>query len=92
MNVPFLDLKAQYRSIAEEITPAIQDVIDNTAFAGGPFVENLNRSLPPTAALRMQSVSVAEQKLSGFRCWRLMSDRATKSLPFPTPLSPPWKQ
>ena len=39
MTVPFLDLKAQYNSIKDEISVAIQEVIDRTAFAGGPFVE-----------------------------------------------------
>ncbi|MBN2312531.1 MAG: DegT/DnrJ/EryC1/StrS family aminotransferase [Sedimentisphaerales bacterium] len=39
MKVPFLDLKAQYESIKDEIDAAIQDVIERTAFAGGPFVE-----------------------------------------------------
>lgn len=39
MNVPFLDLHSQYRSISEEIDAAIQDVIRSCAFAGGPFVE-----------------------------------------------------
>jgi dTDP-4-amino-4,6-dideoxygalactose transaminase len=39
MQVPFLDLKAQYESIKHEITPAIQQVLDSCAFAGGPFVE-----------------------------------------------------
>ena len=38
MNVPFLDLKAQYESIREEINAAMQAVVDQTAFAGGPFV------------------------------------------------------
>ena len=38
MNVPFLDLKAQYRSIKDEVHAAIDEVIENTAFAGGPFV------------------------------------------------------
>ncbi|MDM8548139.1 DegT/DnrJ/EryC1/StrS family aminotransferase [Candidatus Venteria ishoeyi] len=38
MNVPFLDLKAQYASLREEIAPALQGVLDNTAFAGGPYV------------------------------------------------------
>jgi dTDP-4-amino-4,6-dideoxygalactose transaminase len=38
MKVPFLDLKAQYLSMKEEIHAAIQQVLDNTAFAGGPFV------------------------------------------------------
>ena len=38
MNVPFLDLKAQYTSIREDIEKSLQDVLDKTAFAGGPFV------------------------------------------------------
>jgi len=38
MQVPFLDLKAQYRSIKAEIDSAMQAVLDQTAFAGGPFV------------------------------------------------------
>jgi dTDP-4-amino-4,6-dideoxygalactose transaminase len=39
MKVPFLDLKAQYESIKEEINLAIQNVLDTSAFAGGPFVQ-----------------------------------------------------
>jgi dTDP-4-amino-4,6-dideoxygalactose transaminase len=38
MKVPFLDLKAQYATIKDEIAAALQQVLDNTAFAGGPFV------------------------------------------------------
>lgn len=37
MKVPFLDLKAQYESIRGEIATALQEVLDRTAFAGGPF-------------------------------------------------------
>jgi len=39
MNIPFLDLKAQYASIKDEINTAIQQVLDSCAFAGGPFVK-----------------------------------------------------
>ena len=39
MNVPFLNLGIQYEAIKEEITEAIQEVINNCAFAGGKFVE-----------------------------------------------------
>jgi dTDP-4-amino-4,6-dideoxygalactose transaminase len=39
MKVPFLDLKAQYEKIKDEIDDAIKKVIDSCAFAGGPFVE-----------------------------------------------------
>jgi dTDP-4-amino-4,6-dideoxygalactose transaminase len=40
MNIPFLDLKSQYKSIRKDVNNAIQDVLDNTAFAGGPFVKS----------------------------------------------------
>lgn len=38
MNVPFLDLKAQYVLLTGEISEALQQVLDCTAFSGGPFV------------------------------------------------------
>ncbi len=43
MRVPFLDLKLQYESIRDEINEAITRVIDETAFAGGPFVEQFEK-------------------------------------------------
>lgn len=39
MKVPFLDLKTQYESIKDEIDTAIGQVVEKTAFAGGPFVK-----------------------------------------------------
>lgn len=44
MQVNFIDLKKQYLSIKPEIDAAIQDVLDQTAFAGGPFVDNFERN------------------------------------------------
>jgi dTDP-4-amino-4,6-dideoxygalactose transaminase len=38
MHVPLLDLGAQYRTIRGEISSALQQVLQSTAFAGGPFV------------------------------------------------------
>ena len=43
MKVPYLDLKAQYESIRGEIADAIQQVLDKTAFAGGPFVAQFEK-------------------------------------------------
>jgi len=43
MQVPFIDLKAQYQSIKHEIDHAIQQVLDSCAFAGGPFVETFEK-------------------------------------------------
>ena len=39
MNIPFVDLKAQYRSIKGEIEQAIDNVISETAFIGGKYVK-----------------------------------------------------
>ena len=39
MNIPFVDLKAQYASIKNEIDSAVKEVIDNTAFIGGSFAK-----------------------------------------------------
>jgi len=38
MNIPFVDLKAQYISIKSDIDDAIQNVISETAFIGGMYV------------------------------------------------------
>lgn len=43
MQVPFLDLKIQYQSIKDEINPAIQNVIENTAFILGNAVANFEK-------------------------------------------------
>jgi len=45
MKVPFIDLRAQYESIKDEVAPAIQQVLDSSAFAGGPFVEQFEKEL-----------------------------------------------
>ena len=39
MNIPFVDLKAQYNSIKSEIDTAIKNVIDETAFIKGKYVQ-----------------------------------------------------
>ncbi len=43
MNVPFLDLKAQYHALKDEIHAAIDEVMEKTAFAGGPFVAGFEK-------------------------------------------------
>ena len=44
MNVPFLDLKAQYAAIKNEIHAAVGEVMEITAFAGGPFVAGFEQA------------------------------------------------
>ena len=43
-RIPFVDLKAQYESIKEEIEVAISKVISQTAFIGGPFVKEFEEA------------------------------------------------
>ncbi len=43
IKVPFLDLQAQYRSIKHEVDPAIQQVLDTSAYVLGPAVERFER-------------------------------------------------
>jgi len=44
MQIPFLDLKAQYNSIKEEVNPAIQNVLDNTAYVLGKPVADFENN------------------------------------------------
>ena len=39
MNVPLVDLRAQYKRIGDDLQCAINEVIQKTAFVGGPFVQ-----------------------------------------------------
>jgi dTDP-4-amino-4,6-dideoxygalactose transaminase len=43
-HVPFVDLKAQYASIKDEIDSAIAAVIARSAFVGGPFVKEFENA------------------------------------------------
>ena len=38
MHVPFLNLRATHDALKSDLTAAIQEVIEASAFAGGPFV------------------------------------------------------
>jgi dTDP-4-amino-4,6-dideoxygalactose transaminase len=45
MNVPFVDLKAQYHVLAEEVNQAISQVLENTSFILGEDVELFEQEL-----------------------------------------------
>ena len=45
MKVPFFDLKRQSSALKNEVMEKLSEVIDNTAFTGGPFVDALERQL-----------------------------------------------
>ena len=43
LEVPFLDLKAQYHALAPEINRAVTSVLESAQFVGGAFVENFEQ-------------------------------------------------
>lgn len=43
LRVPFLDLNAHHAAFVNEFTSAIREVIESSAFAGGPFVERFEQ-------------------------------------------------
>lgn len=44
MNIPLVDLKANYHSIKKEIDSAIQDVLESSSFIMGPFVKTFEEN------------------------------------------------
>jgi dTDP-4-amino-4,6-dideoxygalactose transaminase len=52
MNIPLVDLKAQYDSIREEIDEAIRKVIETGAFILGPEVEALEDEIAAYLGVR----------------------------------------
>jgi dTDP-4-amino-4,6-dideoxygalactose transaminase len=44
-KIPFLDLKKQYLQVKEEIKSSINEVLEQTAFSGGPFVDKFEKNL-----------------------------------------------
>jgi hypothetical protein len=53
VKVPFLDLKAQYNSLKDEISVELHNAMDNTAFAGANLLLNLRKNLQRTVKLIM---------------------------------------
>ena len=47
MQVSFLNLRAQHDPLRQEISAAIQEVIDSSAFAGGSFVAGFEQDFAP---------------------------------------------
>jgi len=45
MNVPLLDLKAQYATIKDEMMPALEGVMESQYFIGGPKVAELEEAI-----------------------------------------------
>ena len=46
-KIPCLDLKGQHQAIKAEVFAAFEKVYENTAFSGGPFVEEFEKAFAP---------------------------------------------
>lgn len=51
MNIPLVDLKAQYRALAPDISRAVDEVIAATAFIGGPFAARFEAAFAASCGL-----------------------------------------
>lgn len=52
MNIPFVDLKAQYRALAGEMTRALEAVITDAAFIGGPAAERFENKFAAACGVK----------------------------------------
>ena len=52
MNIPFVDLHAQYQSIRDDIDGAIRSVIAESAYIRGPHVEAFERAWADTIGVK----------------------------------------
>jgi dTDP-4-amino-4,6-dideoxygalactose transaminase len=52
MNIPLVDLAAQYRSIKEEVDAAIAEVIGATAFIGGRHVDAFEKAFAQYSSVK----------------------------------------
>ncbi len=71
MKVPFLDLKVQYKAIKEEVDPAIQNVLDNTAYVLGEPVFNFEKEFAEAHEVRNCSAVSAGTDGNHIALWGL---------------------
>ena len=62
MNIRFLDLKAQYSRIKDEIDQSITGVIDSSSFILGPAVDRFEKTSPGFAIPNTLSGSIREHQ------------------------------
>src|SRR5690554_5115110 len=58
MNIPFVDLGAQYKSVKTEMDEAIHRILENTAFIGGAEVEEFENKFEELYSVK-HCISVA---------------------------------
>ena len=79
MHVPFVDLKAQYASLKDELDAAILDAVGDTAFIAGAVSETSKMNLRPISASNIASGSRTVLMPSRSHSRHSASARATRS-------------
>lgn len=72
MNIPFVDLKAQYQSIKTEMDTAIANVINETAFIGGKYVKEFEQNFATLYGVK-HCISVANGTDSLYILMKMMN-------------------
>lgn len=72
MNIPFVDLKAQYQSIKTEMDSAISNVISETAFIGGKYVKEFEQNFAALYGVK-HCISVANGTDSLYILMKMMN-------------------
>jgi dTDP-4-amino-4,6-dideoxygalactose transaminase len=71
MNIPFVDLKAQYQSIKPEIDKAIFEVINDTSFIGGEPLRNFESAFAKRLGVQ-HCIGVANGTDAIYICLKMM--------------------
>ena len=83
MQVPLLDLKAQYRTIRDKIRAAVDKILESQYFINGPEVKQLEEAVATySSCKRAVGVSSGTDALLA-ASWRLVSEPAMKLSPPP---------
>ena len=91
INVPLLDLKAQYATIREEVRQAVDAVLESQYFILGPAVTAVRATAGPLLRLRARRGGFLRQRRpADLPDGRRDRARATRSSPRRTRSSPPW--
>jgi hypothetical protein len=78
VEVPLLDLKAQYASIRDDVDAAVARVMESQYFILGPRLPPSRRKWPHTVTPRMASACRRAPMRCSLHSWRWRSAPATK--------------
>ncbi len=78
MKVAFLDLKTHHARRLTEFEAAIRQVVENNAFAGGPFVERFEKQFAPFCDCHYAVGLGSGLRRFGWFCLRAVLAQGTK--------------